>query len=237
MLVSFEGRMGQGKSAAAVGLAVAEQKLNGRNIYSTAHLFSAIYCQHCQPLLFEESLLQRKHRVYPPPDSWYFCDTLQVKLAVEEDDQIDEIAYTYINLKGFYEIVSSANQGEIELSQGIFLLDESYLFMDARTSSSKINRIFNDFTFQTRKRGIDLYLTTHDVMRLDKRIRAAIDLKVNCRYNGESQMITLRVRDMHTGVRRRLKLWGPEAAFPYYETDEMVRPQGKIYRMTIEELT
>ena len=234
MLVTFDGGMGQGKTAAATALGVAEYHRSGVALFTTYHLNDVIICPVCH----------QKHRVhYADPSSngngiaVYQCVPGGEIRRVTETDEIDHIPYTYLSLEDFYTTFRAADQGKRTLHNCIFLLDEAYLFMDARHSGSKINRLFNSFVFQTRKRGVDMYITTHSVDRLDKRIRQATDLRISCRYSLNTQIITIRIRDMLTGERRRIYISGPEAAFPYYDTNELVTPTGKLYRMTKEELT
>ena len=225
MLVSLEGRMGQGKTLSMTGLAVLEHKRNGKKLFSTYHLSSVIDCPYCglrHPISRETAELPYN----------YICsvkeETFEVTEKDHEDGRIIEIEYTYLTAEAFYDIFKMADQGQEVLSNCLFLLDEAYLFLDARTSGSKMNRIFNSFAFQTRKRGVDLYISTHDVARLDKRIRAAIDLRISCRFIPSQQSVKLRIRDVHTGARKSLKFYGPKF-WAFYNTNEMVRPQGKLY--------
>ena len=43
MIVSFEGRMGQGKTLAMTGLALAEKEKSNRKLYATYHLHNVEY--------------------------------------------------------------------------------------------------------------------------------------------------------------------------------------------------
>jgi len=72
-----------------------------------------------------------------------------------------------------------------ELENCVLLLDESYLYFDGRTAASKSNKLFTYFTVQTRKRGVDLYICTHHIDILDKRVRRAVDIRGTCRYRKE----------------------------------------------------
>jgi hypothetical protein len=74
---------------------------------------------------------------------------------------------------------------DLELYNCDLLLDESYIFLDARTSSGKLNKLFTYFVAQCRKRGVDMYLCIHHIDTLDKRARRAIDVRGTCRYTKE----------------------------------------------------
>ena len=225
MIVSLEGRMGQGKTAAITALGILEYKRTGCKLFATYHLNDVIYCPSCG----------MKHAVHKfEGQEFYQCE--KDVHPVNGTSEIERIPYTYLTVEDFYNIFKEVDQGERILGNCLFLLDEAYLFMDSRTSGSKMNRLFNSFAMQTRKRGVDMYITTHEVKRLDQRIRAAIDLRVSCRFRPATRVVTLRIRDMHTGDRTRQSFYGPVAAFPYFDTNELVRPPGKLYKMSKEDL-
>ena len=75
------------------------------------------------------------------------------------------------------------NGGEgVALENSTLLLDEAYIYLDSRTSGGKLNKLFTYFTVQTRKRGVDMYVCTHHIDVLDKRLRRAVDVRGTCRY-------------------------------------------------------
>ena len=74
---------------------------------------------------------------------------------------------------------------DTELTDCVMILDEAYIYLDARTSASKLNKLFTYFIAQTRKRGVDLYVCIHHIDTLDKRLRRAIDVRGTCRYRKE----------------------------------------------------
>ena len=223
--------MGQGKTLFVTCMGVLEQTLHGKHLFSTYHLFPVITCPRCQ----------RWHQVQSIPDpvlpetmrQIYSCE--ETSYYVLPTDSVHTPEYQYLNLESFYEVFKGADQGATVLSGCVFLVDEAYLFFDSRTSASKSNRLFNSFIFQTRKRGVDLYLTTHDLSRIDRRVRAATDLRVSCRYNPTTEVLRARIRDMHTGERRTQQIYGPRY-WSFYDTNEMVRPPGKLYTMSAKDL-
>ena len=74
---------------------------------------------------------------------------------------------------------------DTELSDCVMILDEAYIYLDARTSASKLNKLFTYFIAQTRKRNVDLYVCIHHIDTVDKRLRRAIDVRGTCRYRKE----------------------------------------------------
>ena len=88
--------------------------------------------------------------------------------------------YTHFDLSYFVEHISDEH-----LANCTLLLDEAYLYLDARTSSAKLNKLFTYFVAQTRKRGVDMYICVHHIDTLDKRLRRAVDVRGTCRYTKE----------------------------------------------------
>ncbi len=72
-----------------------------------------------------------------------------------------------------------------ELADCVMILDEAYIYLDSRSSSTKLNKLFTYFVAQTRKRGVDLYLCVHHIDTVDKRLRRAIDVRATCRFRKE----------------------------------------------------
>jgi len=88
--------------------------------------------------------------------------------------------YTYFDAKYFLDHLNDE-----ELVNSVLLLDEAYIYLDARTGASKLNKLFTYFIVQTRKRGVDLYICTHHIDIVDKRLRRAVDIRGTCRYKKE----------------------------------------------------
>jgi len=88
--------------------------------------------------------------------------------------------FTHFSLEYFIEHIA-----DNEMENCVLVLDEAYQYMDARLSTSKINRLLTYFTVQTRKRGVDMYICTHNIENVDVRLRRAIDLRGACSFRGE----------------------------------------------------
>ena len=74
-----------------------------------------------------------------------------------------------------------AHLNDEEMNNCDLFLDEGYLYLDSRTSASKLNKLFTYFIAQCRKRGVNLFVCTHHVDILDKRLRRAVDVRGTCR--------------------------------------------------------
>ncbi len=207
MLIAIEGDMGKGKTLTAVAYAVREHLASGRKIFSTTPLFNAYDCS-CGMRHREDVVCEEGTK-----------GTLYV------------LDHEYIDLQRFYELI---NHNPSELDGGLLLLDESYLFMDARMSGSKLNRMLNTFTFQTRKRQVDLFLTTHRLQRIDRRIRESIDFLIRPNHNPMTGNIVLSIRNKRGSTGR--KVLDGARYYAFFDTDNVVRPQGKVYKMKQEDL-
>ncbi len=64
---------------------------------------------------------------------------------------------------------------EFKPDTGTLLLDEGYLGIDSRMSGSAANRLLSHFAFQSRKLGLDLYVSAQLASSIDKRIRNLAD--------------------------------------------------------------
>ncbi len=63
------------------------------------------------------------------------------------------------------------NYKDFKLYNCALFLDEIYVYIDSRTSSSKRNRLWSYFINQTRKRDVDLYFTTQFFRQVELRLR------------------------------------------------------------------
>ena len=63
------------------------------------------------------------------------------------------------------------NYKDFKLYNCALFLDEVYVYIDARTSMSKRNRLWSYFINQTRKRDVDLYYTTQFFRQVELRLR------------------------------------------------------------------
>jgi hypothetical protein len=226
MIVTFEGRMGQGKTLAMTAIAVQhrigalEKAVEAKNGLEAGTL---TFPNFEDKLTLPEYVSALEAEELPAEDTVKVFSTYHLAY----------LGYEYIDFPKFVDIMQKAEDGGLILNNCLFLLDEAYLFLDSRTSSSKQNRIFNTFAHQTRKRGVDMYLTTHSVDRIDRRVRAGIDMKASCRFDAASQQCRVRFRDMHTGAKIIKRIYGP-TIYPFYDTNEIVKAKGKIYRISEE---
>lgn len=106
------------------------------------------------------------------------------------------------------------------------LLDEAYLWADARQSMARSNQLINAFIHQTRKMGVDLYAAIHYFGYIDLRIRRATSLRIHPVYNKRTKTCRLRIHNLDTGERTKIVLDGP-AYFGLYNTYERMAPSRR----------
>jgi len=88
--------------------------------------------------------------------------------------------YQHFDLKYFVDHIE-----DNELTNCCLWLDEMYQLLDARTSQGKLNKVLTYFIVQTRKRNVDLYVCTHHIDHVDKRLRRAVDVRGTCSFTEE----------------------------------------------------
>jgi hypothetical protein len=120
-----------------------------------------------------------------------------------------------------------------ELEDCILQLDEAYLFLDSRRTTTKDNLLFQYFVAQTRKRNVDLYLCCLHRDMVDKRIRRWINIRGTCRFNKgpmeenlpvnkrRFNWATVTFTNLDSGMERRMRFYGP-AFWGLYDTEERV---------------
>lgn len=62
----------------------------------------------------------------------------------------------------------------------LILIDEAYNYFEARLSSSIENILGSDVLFQSRKKGMDIYLTLQELRTIDIRFRELVDIYIEC---------------------------------------------------------
>lgn len=123
------------------------------------------------------------------------------------------------------ELFYKLNEENFELNNCHIVADEGYLYMDARTSMSAGNRVVNYYAMQTRKRNVDLSITTHAFNRLDKRIREAVTIRIACRYEPERY---LAAKKIPIAGDKSGKLWKWEyVLYTGAEDEKIVYDKGK----------
>ena len=139
--------------------------------------------------------------------------------------------YTPLNMEQIIE--------DMENLQNVAIaIDEAQIYFDCRMSASKQNRLFSYLMLQSRKRNVDINMTSQQLFNVDIRIRRNLDYLYECvpmvevmpgRYRRATvEEIEARVIDKifiretnyaQEGVRSFL--FDPKPYFPLYDSDEL----------------
>lgn len=118
-----------------------------------------------------------------------------------------------------------AFKGLAHLSNALVIIDEAYLWLDSRRSSSKSNIDVSYLVLQSRKRGFDILYLAQVRSSVDLRLRDLSEMWVfaekrrdGFHYTEAWRGTTPRLRD------RKLSNKAAERLFPYFDTHEIVAP-------------
>src|SRR5574340_1021688 len=78
----------------------------------------------------------------------------------------------------------AAFNGLAAQENALVIIDEAYLWLDSRTSSSKTNRTVSYLILQSRKRGFDVLYTAQVKSSVDLRLRELSEIWVYCEKLG-----------------------------------------------------
>ena len=107
-------------------------------------------------------------------------DSKRTNRLIYSNDHLNIDTYRHFDIGVFVEKIV----GE-DLEDVILLTDEMYQMADSRSSQTKLNKLWSYFVVQTRKRGVDMYICTHNIEHIDIRLRRAVDIRGSCRYYPE----------------------------------------------------
>jgi zona occludens toxin (predicted ATPase) len=143
--------------------------------------------------------------------------------------------YNKINLA---ELLSSSNQ----LQDAVLIIDEAQLYFDCRLSYQKANRLFSYIALQSRKRNLDVILTSQQVDNVDIRVRRNLDTLFTCyaykfgMVKGKKKLVPCTVEDTEDRIVDRILvyeanlaqnayakfLFNPHPYFAMYNSDEFM---------------
>lgn len=109
-----------------------------------------------------------------------------------------------------------------EYNQADIFLDEAYLYLESRTSTKSLNRVMSYVLFQSRKKGLNIFLTAQLASTIDLRFRKLADVVVICENH-----ISFFAFHCYTigGYRKRLLPIGrAEPYFQQFDTLEQIQP-------------
>lgn len=116
-----------------------------------------------------------------------------------------------------------------KLFNAVILIDEAQIFFDSRRSMKKENISFSNFVQQTRKRNIDLYLTTQFANSIEKRLRDHTDIIAKVKFLSNYNLCKVKYIDITSTEDEYLQeplkveiVYDATAIFKLYDTNQMI---------------
>jgi len=106
-------------------------------------------------------------------------------IALEDETLKDRPIYSNykLNLSNYIELFPET-LNELEDKSALVLIDEAYIWLEARTSGKEINRYLTYILFQLRKRKLDIILTNQLLETIDTRFRQMRNYQIECERIG-----------------------------------------------------
>lgn len=104
------------------------------------------------------------------------------------------------------------------------LLDEAYAYIESRVSMSKLNLYCSYVLFQSRKRGIDFFLTAQLSSTIDHRFIDLADMIVVCKQINEGFYYGFWYRKSNSFAFMKMPFKTANKIWQYYDTTEVVQP-------------
>lgn len=112
--------------------------------------------------------------------------------------------------------------------KGAIFLDEAYAWLESRTTQKQMNKTLSYILFQSRKRGIDFYLTVQLYETIDRRFRELCDHLIKAHYNFYEKAFNYDVKSYGSDGRIHKRYWTlpmykAKKYFPNYDTKQIIR--------------
>lgn len=102
------------------------------------------------------------------------------------------------HIKVTKEMLEDFTRDRIQFNKAVFLIDELYLILDARSFGKKFNKLFSYFILQTSKRDVHLLGTAQYFNTVEKRFRENTDFINYCsrviKHNNNYYIVTDKLR-------------------------------------------
>jgi len=139
----------------------------------------------------------------------------QKKRRIYSNYKLYGIPYTYVNSLKDLEMMEN----------GTFVGDELWVWMEARSSQSQINKVTSDILLKSRKRGLTYIFSAQSLSQIDVRVRNVIDFTVYPVLNPKENLGKLLIfngnrPDEHNLM--RILRFRPPKVFKQYNTREEI---------------
>lgn len=128
--------------------------------------------------------------------------------------ELKNIKYTKFNIKKFI---------NGEYSSCVVLIDEVYQYIDSRDSQTSLNKLFSYILFQSRKKGLEIYICAQLFSTIDIRYRSLSDLIINCEKGKKGFVYEVfKPSDINNYRKSFLPHSKAKKFFEYYDTNEVI---------------
>lgn len=117
----------------------------------------------------------------------------------------------------------------------LVIMDETYVWLDSRVSSSHLNRYLSQILFQSRKIGIDIICTIQLFSSIDNRFRELSDYVLSCKKLEDG--FGYELLDVYEGqivTKFKMPIKVAKKIYPYYDTLERINPTRQLVMSELE---
>jgi len=108
----------------------------------------------------------------------------------------------------------------------LLILDEIYVYIDSRNSSTKRNKAYSYLIFQSRKRNFDIIYTAQLYSAVDKRLRNLTNIIIEPEINLEKNILKIKITKTN-GTEKVYIIKNINKYFKYYESNEIIEDDLK----------
>lgn len=125
-----------------------------------------------------------------------------------------------------YNELEVINLVNLENNINVFI-DEAYTWLESRTSYKAINRYLSYIIFQSRKRNIDVYITSQMFSTVDIRFREQSNILIHCKRIDDNFHYYFNIVGSEKMNHFILPLKEGKEYFKLYDTMEIIQPNNK----------
>lgn len=125
-----------------------------------------------------------------------------------------------------YHELEVINLVNLENNINVFI-DEAYTWLESRTSFKTLNRYLSYIIFQSRKRNIDVYITSQMFSTVDIRFREQSNIRIRCERIDDNFHYYFNIVGNNSINHFILPLKEAKEYFKLYDTMEIIEPNNK----------
>lgn len=110
----------------------------------------------------------------------------------------------------------------------IVLIDEAYDYFESRLSMSIENILGSKLLFQSRKKGMDLYLTLQDFTSLDRRFRNLVNMRIKCEKFSDRKVFRYIFKTNRTKMIQLIPFSFAKRIYGLYNTYEVIHSDKSL---------